>query len=270
MMIGNAISMFRIRRGRVDPQAQLYIDDAGITDSTEIDAVNNLFVRLQDTPGIWTSISAGLLYLVSPTNVAASYINAVSTASFIPKQGASGSPVYSTNGWDFVLTAHILTGWVPSAQLASINTGLFGWYCNTNTATTGYAMGSLNSGTERIGLIDYNGGDIQFRAYDANNLIDPAVANTIGSYVCTIESNAARHAIKDGINLETDISVVGGALPDFEMVLGARNNAGTIQTHSDRRYGTFLIGTIGLSSANSIELSNAITEYNNNVIAAGR
>lgn len=271
MIIGNAISAFGLRvGGGLDPQAQLYIDDAGIIDSIERNAINNLFIRIQDTPAIWDSIRQGFLYLVSPTHVAASYINAVSTTNFIPTPGGSG-PIFSVDGWQFTGSpVHVLTGYIPSVEFDSISSGLIGWYCNTDTSTTGFAMGSLNGGTQRIEVADFNGGIIQFRAFNNSNVLDPAVANTIGSYACSIESSVLRHAIKDGVNLETDTNVVGGSLPSFETVLGARNNAGTIQLHSDRRYATFYQSKVGLSSANCIELSNAITQYNQNVISGAR
>jgi hypothetical protein len=124
-----------------DPDAQAFFTAAGITDSTQKSAVNQLVLDLKSY-NIWTKMQA-LYPMVGGTNSQHSW-NLKNTAQF--QISWQGGVVSSSNGVQFNGTnSYGITGYNPSVN-GSLNSHHFSFYSRTNSNGTEVEAGVQASG----------------------------------------------------------------------------------------------------------------------------
>lgn len=250
-----------------DADALAYFTRAGITDSTEKNAVNNFVLSCKTNGNIWTALQGGLVYLVSPTSVGASYYNLMSS-SYTLTNGVA--PAFSTSGWTFNgSTMYLKTGFIPSTEM-TLNTGFMAVYSKTNSQSSTFPIASSNTGgTAQWGFTLRNTSNLAiFNAYNAST---QTVSNTdsSGTFVFSLSSSTTKYIMRNGTVLASG-GTASGSLPAFELYVGARNLNGTASNFSPYNLATVICGKVGLSQSDAQALTTYINTYNSTVISGGR
>lgn len=268
-MIGGKVGIIGSSGGAIDPDAAAYIAAAGITDGTEIAAIEQLFSDLKGTgsttnnSNIYSKFYA--LYPISPTGISAGAVNAVNPGTYDITW--YNSPTYGTTG---------VTGNA---------TNMYG-DTNFNPNTVGVDIDDFGF-TIDIATYTADANDIDAGYNDGTNFLQINLANSTYTYVVgsltsnisgTIATTGIRTASRRGssdlegyLNGATDgtDTGLGGAVANLNISLMGRNNSGTTGNFSGRRYRFAAIHT-GLTDNEAQDLYDAITTYNANVISGGR
>lgn len=252
-----------------DPVALDYFSRAGITDTTEKQAVNTLVRNLKSNANIWASLQGGFFYPVSPTSYGASLHNLISSS----YQATTGTaPNYSTNGWSFVgaNSQYLDSGFLPSTRL-TINTGGADAYFRSYTAGNTFFYGAINTGGTNAWCYGLRtAGNVALIQVYNNTSFSPANTNSTGVFSFDIRSNTDREMRRNGVSLGTTAVGAGGTMPAFNCYIGARNINGTAGTFATCEIATLVQRTAGLSSTDVDTLYSYINTYNSTVIAGGR
>ena len=250
-----------------DTDAITYFTAAGITDTAEKDAVNQLVLDLKGTGStpsgtdLWTDAAA--FYPISPTSLAASAYNLRDTTNL--NMTWANSPTHASSGVTFNgSTQYGDTGFVPStASLANgydITLGL--QIVNTNSAVFGL-IGAVHNASKRTYMILNNGDLIQ----DFHNTTGRLATSTGGVYqgriIITADrtTNGGKANYLNGSSLGTLSSEDDGTPATVSLLVGARNSGGIVQNNSafEIRFG--LIIPKGLNSTAVADLDDAIVRY---------
>lgn len=256
-----------------DPDAAAYLSAAGITDATEIAAVEQLFLDLKgagsttNNSNIYSKFYA--LYPISPTGISAGAVNAVNAGTYDITW--NNSPTYDTSGITGNGTnTYGDTGFNPITEGADLND--FGMTVDvaTDDVANKVDMGQNNFPTNtmffqinmRNGTYTYIGGDLS-----------SAVAGTIGTTgvrtICRRATNDLEGYL-NGVSDGTDTTLSGSStLVNINIYVMASNQNGANSTGTGRKYRFFAIHQ-GLTDNEAQDLYDAITTYNANVISGGR
>ena len=248
-----------------DQDAQAYIAAASIVDTTEIAAVNQLFLDLKGTgsttnnSNIYSKFFA--IYPISPTSLAASAVNAVNPSTFditwfnSPTHAANGVTGNGTNMYGS-------TNFIPNASGASEN----------NFGIT------LDIATNSGGGVDFGS-----NSYIHLSMVNPSYTYILGSIGDSISGTAnalgvrtmVRRAANDmeaylnGSTEGTKNNLGGWSFNSDELYIFCRNNSTNPAFFSNRRY-RFCAIHQGLTSNEAKDLSDSINTYNASVIGGGR
>lgn len=244
-----------------DPDAVAFWTAAGITDSTERSAINQLVLDLKGTGSTtnntnqWSKYYA--LYPISPTSLSAASYNLKDPTSFqitwfnSPTHTASGVTGNGSNQYGD-------TGFSPSTHAASIDN--FGFTCDISAiigTSSNVDMGSANGGN--LMQISVKNASFTYILGDLNSSIG---GNTTTSGVRTLSRTASNSlsAYLNGASDGIDTSLAG-ALTSSNFAVLARNDNGTPTLYSNRTYRFFAIHE-GLTSNEAQDLYDAINSYN--------
>lgn len=249
----------------VDADAAAYFTAAGITDSTEQSAVNQLVLDLKGTGNttnnsdLWTS-KLHAVYAISPTSLAAAAYNLRDTTNFnitwanSPTHSSSGVVGNGTNQYGD-------TNFNPNTS-ASLNDFGVTIAINTNETSSDVDLGVRSATTTFVQLNSYFSGSAQgIINTDAVGFTSAANANTIGVYTAVRRTSTDTELYKNGASIDTksDTSV---SLPNGNIFILARNLIGTgAEAHSLRRFSFAAIHT-GLTDNEAQDLYDAINTYN--------
>lgn len=253
-----------------DIDAIAYFVSAGITGSIEKNAVNQLFL---DIKGIGSTTNDSdiyakfvALYLVSPTSLAASAVNAVNPSTF--DLTWVNSPTHATTGVTLNgTTQYGKTGIIPSTDLIDSDISM-GVYCRTEVQKGGF-MGCLQSTSQRLWFSGRTGGDnAQANVY--NTTVGLTVSNLIAKAFNTYSrrSGTDQEIYKNGVSL-TSNALGGGTVPTIEMYIGGRNNAGSPDELALSELAGCYVSS-GLTDNEMTDLFDAMDKYQTNVISGGR
>lgn len=254
----------------VDNDAQIYITAAGITDQTEIDAVNQFVKDLKGTgltpnsSDIWQDRVG--LYIFSPTSLAAALVNLATpgtndlTAVNAPTHATTG---VTTNG----TTQYFQTGIIPSADLADHDFTISAYF-RDGVSFKGY-IGTENSGSQRIRSYMHN---IQFDAYNSTTGRLTATNSGGGSSLitCVRRSPIDQEAYRKAVSLGTNTTNVFLFPPTLEFYIAAFNDRGSALAQMANECRGAAILTHGLTDAENDDWDDAWNRYQTNVIAGGR
>lgn len=234
------------------PEVRQFITASGISDQTEIDAVNTLYKSL-DTDGLIDKMYA--IYPFVGTTETAHSVNLIATASYeLTFNGTwahSPSGSYS-NGTDAYADTQFLfdtPNWLTSASL--------GIYSQT-TGSSGYDMGAMDNNPTpqpgaQTGLIaKFIANDNFYPAIPIGDIQYSGSHDGSGLYVSTRNNTGLTGSI-DGTE------VIQGAqaaieTPDFSLKIAAiTNKDGNQEAFSERLYGLALIGG-GLTTTDQANL----------------
>jgi hypothetical protein len=166
-MIGIGVSVaIQNYRGSLDPNAQAFITAAGITDPTQINAVNYWFTEVKKITGLYAKIRAA--YLLVGGSATAHKFNAVNPLDTDAAYRVTwnGGITHNANG----ITGNGInadgTTYVNPSLIGATNNQTMGFYCRTNNVGNYTEMGALSGGlycsasaryTGNVGYYDING-----------------------------------------------------------------------------------------------------------------
>jgi len=254
LQVTNGIGQFRLRNSSnqnqvsLDTDAEAFITAAGITDTTQVNAVKELVLDLK-AAGIWTKMKA-VYPLVGGT---------ATTHKWNLKDPRDVDAAYRlvfNGGW-----THSSTGVQPSAAL----NGYANTYLNPSTKLTlnnvhlsvysrdnapNGDIGCYGTGYASLALYDTS----RFMCYDGMNAADSPGASprlsSIGFYIGTRTSSNSSKMFVNTVQSTYTTSTSYGSQPNALIYLGATNGNGTLVTKSSKRYSFFSIGD-GLTDTES-------------------
>ena len=244
-----------------DPDALAYFTAAGITDTTEKNAVNQLVLDLKGTGStpngtdLWTD--AVQVLGVSPTSLDASKYNIKNPAKNLTY---FNSPTHAAGGVTFNgTTQYAATGVIPSSDgldSFTLTIALGG----TTTDTSFGRMITVNQGTGQRLQLRQTAGNLLSDIYNSSS-ITAATTTTSGFFTATSTSNSDGRIFKGATKLATDVSLAG-TVPDLELYIGALNNSGSPQNHSVFTFNCAYISAAGYDDNGIADLDDAFNRYN--------
>jgi hypothetical protein len=247
-----------------DADAVAYFTAAGITDTTEKDAVNQLVLDLKGTGSttnntdVWAEMLA--LYPVSPTSLAAAAFNLKNPATY--QIDWYNSPSHSSAGIAFNgTTQYGDCNFIPSTALASANDASVGGSVNSVAAGTNYIMGSNVTTSQRF-LLYHLTSTINAQLFSTGNgIVNGSYAARDGVFISSRRSSTDLEIYGAGTSLATQTGTHTGTLPNIPVFLSAYNNAGTPLGFSQQTIDFAFLGK-GLTDNQVTDIYNAITNYN--------
>ena len=243
------------------PEAIAYIAAAGITDTTEKDAVNQLVLDLKGTGSttnntdVW--IDSYTIYPLSPTSLAAAAFNLKDPTQNItwlnsPTHAYTGITGNGTNAYGD-------TNWNPTTEGVDIyNAGLTysGEYSNGD-----YVMGALSSG-RMIAFRNINSLRI---AYIGSGTSSASFANTTRLITTSSRTDKFLNQVYNNGVFQSQNTTSGGstnATPDANVFILGYSNSGVLSGAAFAGEIDFVAAHKGLSANQVTDLYDAITTYN--------
>jgi len=248
-----------------DPAAQAFFTAAGITDTTQKSAVNQLVLDLKSN-SLWTK-----MYVIYPfvggTSTTTSY-NLVDTTKY--QITWNGGITFSTNGVvSNGSSGYGNTGWNPRTfnSLTGITTSLsLSIYSRTNSTNDGEEFG-VASGQPAIQMLaKRTNGNVIFDNYNSSNgRIQTAVTNSLGLFTTSRTAQNAmaiyRNASQLGSTLTTNATTTDITTTlNYNLFVLAQNNAGSAASYSTRQLAWMHIGA-GLTSGEVSTLNTIVQAY---------
>lgn len=253
-MIGSKLGIYSQGGVGFDPDAQAYITAASIVDATEIAAVNQIFDDLKgkgnttNNSNIFSKFYA--LYLVSPTSLAATEINAANPGTYnitwynSPTHTSLGIKGNGSNQYGD-------TGFQP-ALIANIND--FGL-----SVDVGLTGGGLDMGSNSYAHINSSSSSYTYILGGLGSSVN-GTANTIGLRTVVRRSSNDLEAYVNGVTEGTD-TTLSGSLNNLPLFLMCRNQNGNASFLSTKRYRFFAIHR-GMTTQEAVDLNDAVSKYN--------
>lgn len=227
---------FRTRKGEIrsfiegnlafnDPDAQAFINAAGITDFTQQSAINNLVINLKIN-NLWTKVKA-LYPFVGGTATTHKFnlktpadTNAAFRLLFV------GGWTHSSNGaTPNGVNAYADTFYNCSTQSTTSN-ACFGAYSRTNSISGLQVYGAFTSFNTVRMFHNLSSGTIQIAANPGGIAYTPNVST--GFFLSRRESTILNQSYRNGVSVGTSaISTVN--LPNYNFYFGATNSDGSVQ-----------------------------------------
>lgn len=219
-----------------DSDAQAFITAAGITNTTQKNAVNQLVIDYK-AAGIWTKMIA-LYPMVGGTASTHSY-NLKNPAAY--QITWNGTVTHNSNGvTGNGSTGYGNTGIVPSTVL-TLNSIHLSFYCRTNSSVSVYDMGATD-GTNQTNLMNFS--SVLYSALSNNTYTQVSMANTQGGFTSVRSSSSNTDLYKNGSNVATSSSNNSVALTStYPIYILGNNFTGSLGNASDRNFGMFSVGT---------------------------
>jgi hypothetical protein len=248
-----------------DSNAQAFFTAAGITDTTQKDAVNQLVVDLK-AASLWTKMQA-IYPFVGGTNATHKWnLKDPRDLDAAFRLTEHGSTVNNANGTaGNASTAYWDTHYVPATN-GTLNSTHVSVY-SRNSGQDNVDIGMAHSGTGRLMM------SISFGAVSGNylsdhyddggaNRINTAPTDSLGLFTDTRTSSTVHKAYRNATNFATDSSTSSNfAGTDFPLYLLARNDAGSPSNIcGNRNLAWTSIGT-GLSSGDITALNSAVQTF---------
>lgn len=266
-MIGVGLGLSFIKSTGLDPATTAFITAAGITDPTQINAINRLVLNykgqgdLNTSVDLWTnskavypfvggSASSHMYNLKDPRDLDAAF-----RLSFL------GGWTHDTNGAKpNGSNAYARTFLIPSAEL-NLNTHAVCYYSGTNLSepiADPINIGAFNSTTQAITLVKSN----SLLGTRLNSTLN-TVANTImKGFNHTIKTSSTTSKLfQNGVALSSGVG--GGTLPNIELYIGTLNLSGspyaTGYVRNDFRF--CAISSNSLSDANALLMYQIVQQF---------
>lgn len=242
-----------------DPDAQAFFTAAGITNSTQKSAVNQLVLDLKGY-SIWSSMVA-IYPMVGGTSTTCKY-NLVNPAD---TDGAfrltfSGTWTFAStgalpNGSDAYANTHL----IPSTSMTDTS-GHLAYYSRTNTAAGAYREMGMNAGGVQNELLIRFSGDAMYPIYSAGLSGSVSNSDSRGLFMTNETTvNFGPSGWKNGsrvVDMQVSTPLAGGSV----VYIGASNQAGTPYNYSNRECAYASLGA-GLSDANCANLYTAVQAF---------
>lgn len=242
-----------------DSDAQAFFTAAGITDSTQKSAVNQLVLDLKSY-SLWTKFIA-IYPLVGGTSTTHKY-NLVdpqdTDAAF--RLVFSGGITHASTG----MTGNGSTGYAdtfitPSSHMTQNDVCAFA-YCRTNASGSMVAFGSLKTTATANGLqINPRNASDNFTARCQENTLS-SVANTDSRGLFGISRQGSTTYSMSKNSTQTSKTTTSTTLNSLKIYLMAINADGAVSTYDSREYAFFAFGT-GLTDTECDNLYTAVQAF---------
>lgn len=244
----------------LDPDAQAFITEAGITDPTQQGAINTLVEDLK-AASIWTKMKAIYPFvggtatshkynLKDPRDLDAAYrLNFVGTWTH-SSTGATPSNAYADTFLD------------PSVVLPGFNMHVSNYSRTQNTSANGVQIGAYD-GAEEINLYQYYAG---IALKGGSSYVYPNRAakfnedNTWGFAINTLRANNDRELFFNGVSLDINTNVETLNPPSISFYLGASHWTSGANQYSPHQHAFDSIGE-GLNSTEALALYTAVQAF---------
>jgi hypothetical protein len=184
-----------------DTDAQAFFTAAGITDTTQKDAVDALVVALK-AASIWAKMDA-IYPMVGGDSTKHSY-NLKAPGSY--QLTYTGGLTHNANGiTGNGSTGYIDTNYIPSSQLADTSSCSFVAYNRTNA--NGIVLYTYQSGEGSVDLQRFSDGNV-YAAYgkDQGNRVSTALADASGRFIVSRESSTSLKLYRNGSQLGSTVT----------------------------------------------------------------
>lgn len=250
----------------VDTDAQAFITATGITDTTQKSAINKLVLDLKSY-SIWTKFKA--IYPFVGGNATTHKFNLKD-----PRDLDAAFRLQFVNGW-----THSSTGASPNGTDAYANTFFragtvlghnfnahISKYNRTNDLTGNKIDGVYGSAGGSIQYIQQNYSSANGAIGDVNSVVSYTQTDTRGLFTTTRTSATSVKVFKDSTQQGTTNTFNSSYLPDDNVYIGCRNDAGNPFFFNSYEAAFFSLGN-GLTDT---DVSNLYTSVNNYQVALSR
>lgn len=247
---------FRAGAGGLDPDAEAFINAAGITDATQKTAINQLVLDLK-TYSLWTKMKA-VYPIVGGTATTHKYnlINPADTdAAF--RLTFSGTWTHSSTGMASSSGAYANTHLVPNTVLSAVTDQHMSYYSETsNTGLYDMGAGSTNSPNLNLYIKFVSNSNFYGELSGVAYSIGSAVSGLGLGVVSSTSSN-----IKVYFNTTSNsFAAATGSKATDSIFIGASNSGGSASYATDRTCAFASIGD-GLNSTEAGNLYTAVQAY---------
>jgi hypothetical protein len=259
-IVGIGIKIQNTRASGLDANAAAFIAAAGITDPTQINAINALVISLK-TAGVWTKSKA--IYPMiggSASSHKFNLLNPVDTdAGF--RIGFSGGWTHNANGaLSNGVNAYGDTHIIPNTDLSASNNGFTAHYLRNNSATTNDIIGTTDGSTSMRDL-GTDGSAAYYRYYVSANS-QAAVLRNDKSIIWNRYGAVAGNVDcwRDG----TKFPAAGGTFvgkPTREIYMGCLNNNGVASGFSTAAFAFLAFGDLSLTDGEAAAFTTALDTY---------
>lgn len=242
-----------------DADAAAFITAAGITNSTQKTAINQLVLDLK-TAGIWTKMIAIYPFVGGSASSHKWNLKDARDLDAAFRLIFNGTWAHSSNGV-LPTSAYAQTFLTPATHLTN-NDSHLSFYSRTNNNNDGFEFGAVDGGNTNQMAIRFasTGGTFLCDTYGAGgNRINTSNPDSLGFYIDTRTGSTTHKAFKNGVQLgATDSSVSSGlSAITVSYSLGAQSSAGS---YSSRQCAFASIGA-GLTDADAANLYTAVQAY---------
>ncbi len=256
---GASIATFRIID--TDSDAFNFLTAAGITNTTQRNAINKLVIDLKYY-NLWNKQRA--LYPVVG-GVAASHAVNLKTPGTYNLSFSSGW-THSSTGMTPNGGTYADTSLIPSSDL-SLNSSHLSFYSRTNSTGTFADIGAANNSTS-IGYIQILSKWTDNKFYSQindNDFTDNVVADSLGLFIGSRTSSTNVKTFKNNLIITNKTTALSTFRPSISITIGARNlQNGGVTTYSNRQCAFASIGD-GLTDTDALNFYRIVQQYQTNL-----
>jgi hypothetical protein len=244
----------------IDSDALAFLTAAGITDATQISAIDYLVKELK-SKNLWAKMRA-IYPLIGGTAFTHKWnLRDPRDLAYVFNLQFLGGITHDAGGIvSDGTTGYARTGFIDAAALQSYEFHM-SYYSTTNVNLTQVEMGGrwFNGLSTRDTFLEIRtSGTTYLRLFSENGIIY-ADANSLGHYVVSRIPEASVAGYKNGISIGTNNTGVEG-YANREMYLLALNNAGTPGFYSTKKCAFASIGG-GLTDTDALNFYNIVQQY---------
>jgi len=239
----------------VDADAAAFISATGITDATQISAINSLVADLK-TYNLWTKFNA-LYPFVGGTATTHKYnlVNPADTdAAF--RLNFVGGWTHSTNGAQPNGTNGYANTFLNASTVLSSTSVHISAYSRTLTVGSVVELGCFN-GTNFVHLRTAANAVI---GSTSSILSYTTTTDARGFWIGTKRADADREGYRNGVSQVTNTTSDSAAFPNLNLFIGARNDSGTAGVFSAKQLALASIGS-SLTDTEAADFNTAVTTF---------
>jgi len=246
----------------LDPDAKAFITAAGITDNTQIYAVNNLTINLKGY-GLWTKMKAIYPFCGSTATQQKYNLKDPRDLDAAYRLVFSGGWTHSSNGaLPNGTNGYANTFLNPNSVLINNNNSL-AFYSRTDTNGLFADMGVANAtSTTQLGIyLRYSGNCLADSGTYTESRINASTSNSLGFFNSIRTSTTSFKVFKNGSSIGNNSTTnTVASLPNFNLFLSAYNLAGSAVQYSNRQCAFASIGD-GLTDTEAANFYTAVQAY---------
>jgi hypothetical protein len=240
-------------KSSLDPDAKLFIAAAGITDATQVNAINTLVVSLK-VYSIWTKFKA--IYPIVGGTASSHAVNLKTPGTFNLTYG-TGVTHSSTGMVGNGTSGYADTNLTPSTVL-TLNSTHYGYYSRTDNNSTQVDLGGLSGSLQNFMQIR-NANVATFSVHQTAPYTSFANTNSQGFYLANRTASNVFNGWKNGAKVVTTANLSTGLL-GINLYLLAYNLNGAAALYSTRQCAFASIGD-GLTDTDAANFYTAVQAF---------
>jgi len=275
MMYGYGNSMFLFNNGVIaqgsafDTDAQAFITNASITDTTQKNAINSLVLDLKSY-GLWTKMNAIYPYVGGTASQHRFNLKSPGTSASDFYIAFFGGGTHTSNGYvmngvdsyaNTSFNPNLISGWKDDHHMSiyiKTETPIGdGWHLGYGNSTTGDPLYGLAIRRETSNLCIYDSGN-----YSQNGRLPISITDARGFWSGAALATNDRRTYKNGTAIITNFSFpVSGTTPNDVMTIGALNGTSGSPKYYLSGINSFTSFGSGLTSTEQSNLNTIVTSF---------